>query len=66
MEKLNNNNVHIEEAAYDERDEIHKAVAAGLHVERKLLDGDDFILIQPPSNDSRGRYNPMSMQIRCR
>lgn len=52
MEKQTN--VHIEETASGEA-EIHKAVAAGLHVERKLLDGDDIILIPTPSDDPKGR-----------
>lgn len=44
--------VHVE-AAPDEL-ELQKAVAAGLHVERKLLDGEDIVLIPTPSDDPRG------------
>lgn len=53
MEK--DRHVHIEEAAYDEV-EIHKAVAAGMHVERKLLDGDDIVLIPTPSSEPKGEH----------
>jgi len=53
MEK--DNHVHVEEAAYDEV-ELHKAVAGGVHVERKLLDGDDIILIPTPSTEPTGEY----------
>lgn len=51
MEKIANS--HVEETSSDTGD-INKAVTAGLHVERKLLDGDDIILIPTPSDDPKG------------
>lgn len=53
MEK--STHVHVE-AAPDEI-ELQKAVANGIHVERKLLDGEDTILIPTPSDDPRGIVN---------
>lgn len=51
-------NAHIEEIASDTGD-INKAVAAGLHVERKLLDGNNIILIPTPSDDPKGRLSSL-------
>ena len=45
---------HVEEAM-SENAEMNKTVATGLHVERKLLDGDDIVLIPTPSDDPRGK-----------
>lgn len=56
MEKVSH--VHVE-AAPDEI-ELQKAVTAGVHVERKLLEGGDIILIPTPSDDPRGTI------IKCR
>lgn len=53
MEKLSH--VHVESAP--DEIELQKAVAHGVHVERKLLDGDDIVLIPTPSDDPRGMLN---------
>lgn len=61
MEKATSTHVHVE-AAPDEL-ELQKAVAHGIHIERKLLDGEDIVLIPTPSDDPRGSVLPQCLYV---